>query len=116
MRHLGIVCFAILLSTILVSSPADSAEDEALAVVHMAFRDYIVTISSTPQGPRYSVRTASGKLLSEDLSEDQLLAAYPKLHSDIDSSYANDESGNLIWAGRSESLIEPALDAINNPD
>ena len=116
MRHLGIVSFAALLSAILFSSHADAAEDEALAVVHMAFRDYIVTISSTSQGPRYSVRTASETLLSEDLSADQLLAAHPKLHSDIHSSYASDESGSLIWAGRSESLIEPALDAITNPD
>ena len=124
MRHLGIASFgalrivtcAAVLSAILASSPADSAEDGGLAVVQLAFRDYIVTISSTSQGPRYSVRTPSGTLLSENLSADQLLAAHPKLHSDIHSSYASDESGSLIWAGRSESLIEPALDATTNPD
>jgi hypothetical protein len=99
MRHLGIVSFAALLSAILFSSHADAAEGEALAVVHLAFRDYIVSIASAPQGPRYSVRTPSGTLLSEDLSEDQLLAAHPKLHSDIHSSNASDESGNFIWAG-----------------
>ncbi len=116
MRHLGIVSFAALLSAILFSSHADAAEDEALPIVHLAFRDYIVTITSPPQGPRYSVRTASGKLLSENLSEDRLRAAHPKLHSDIQSSVASDGSGSLIWAGRSESLIEPALDAVTNPD
>ena len=116
MRRLRIVSFAALLSAILVSTPADAAEDEAPAIVHLAFRDYIVTISSAPQGPRYSVRTPSGTLLSEDLSEDQLLAAHPKLHSELRSSVASDETGNLIWAGRSESLIEPALDAITSPD
>jgi hypothetical protein len=116
MRHLGIVSFAVVLSAILVSTPADSAEDEALPIVHLAFRDYTVTITAPPQGPRYSVRAPSGTLLSENLSEDQLLAAHPKLHSDIHSSYASSESGNFIWAGRSESLIEPAVDAITNPD
>jgi hypothetical protein len=116
MRHLGIVSFAALLSVILVSSHADSAEDEALPIVHVAYRDYIVTITSPPQAPRYSVRTRSGTLLNEDLTEDQLLAAHPKLHSELRSSYAGDESGSLIWAGRSESLIEPAVDAITNPD
>ena len=115
-HHLGIVSFAVLLSAILVSTPADSAEDEALPIVHLAFRDYIVTITSPRQGPRYTVRTSSGKLLGEDLSEDQLLAAHPKLHSDIHSSFASDESGSLIWAGRSESLIEPAQDTITNPE
>ena len=124
MRHLGIAPFAALrivscaavLSAILASSHADSAENEALPIVHLAFRDYLVSIASAPQGPRYSVRTTSGKLLSEDLSEDQLLAAHPKLHSDIQSSYATDGSERLIWAGRSQSLIEPALDAITDPD
>ncbi len=116
MRHLGVASFAALLSAILFSSHADAAEDEALPIVHLAFRDYIVSIASVPQGPRYSVRTASGTLLSENLTEDQLLAAHPKLHSDIQSSVASDGSGSLIWAGRSESLIEPALDAITNPD
>lgn len=116
MRHSLIVWFAALLLAIFVSSHAGSAEDEALAIVHLAFRDYIVTITSPPQGLRYSVRTPSGTLLSEGLTEDQLLAAHPKLHSDIRSSYASDEPGSLIWAGRSENLIEPAQDAITNPD
>ena len=116
MRHLGIVSFAALLLAILVSSHADSSDDETLAIVHLAFRDHIVTITSSPRGLRYSVSTTSGTLLGEDLTEDQLLAAHPKLHSHIRSSYASDESGSFIWAGQSESLIEPAADAATNPD
>lgn len=116
MRHLGIVSFATLLLAISVSTQADPADGEALSIVHLAFRDHIVTITSSPQGLRYSVRTNSGTLLSEDLSEDQLLAAHPKLYSDIRSSYANDESGSFTWAGRSESLIEPPVDVMNNRD
>jgi hypothetical protein len=116
MRHLGIVFLAVLLLAISTSTHADSADDEALSIVHLAFRDHIVTITSSPRGLRYSVRTTSGTLLSEDLTEDRLLAAHPKLHSHIRSSYANDESGSFIWAGRSESLIEPAVDAATNSD
>jgi hypothetical protein len=116
MRRLGIVSFATLLLAILVSTQAGSAEDEALPIVHLAFRDRIVTITSPPQGNRYSVRTTSGTLLSKDLTEDQLLAAHPKLHSDIRSSHASDASGKFIWAGRSDSLIEPALDAFTSAD
>jgi hypothetical protein len=116
MRHLGIVSFAILLLAVSTFAHADSADDEALSIVHLAFRDHIVTITSSPRGPRYSVRTTSGTLLSEDLTEDQILAAHPKLHSHIRSSYASDESGSFIWAGRSEGLIEPAVDAATNPD
>ncbi len=116
MHHRGIPSFSALLLAISVSAHADPADDEALAIAHLAFRDHIVTITSSPRGPRYSVRTTSGTLLSENLTEDQLLAAHPKLHSHIRSSYASDESGNFIWAGQSESLIEPAADAVTDPD
>ncbi len=116
MRHLGIASFTALLLAILLSTDSTLADDEALSIVHLAFRDHIVTIRSFPQGIHYSVRTTSGTLLSEDLSDEQLLAAYPELHSQIRSSYASDESGGFIWAGRSKSQVEPAVDAITNPE
>ena len=116
MRQLGIVSLMALLLAISLSTHAALADDEALSIVHLAFRDHIVTITSSPQGPRYSVRTTSGTLLGENLTDAQLLAAHPKLHSHIRSSYAGNEDGSFIWAGRSESLIEPAVDAATNPD
>lgn len=123
MCHPGIVSLAVLLLAVSTATyadsagdEADSADDQAPSIVHLAFRDHIVTIKSSPRGLRYSVRTTSGTLLSEDLTDDQLLAAYPKLHSHIRSSVASDDSGRFIWAGRSESLIEPAEDAATNPD
>ncbi len=116
MRHLGIASFTALLLTTLLSTHAALADDEALAIVHLAFRDHIVTIRSSPQGIRYSVRTTSGTLLSEDLTDEQLLAAHPELHSDIHSSYASGESESLIWAGRNDSQVEPAVEAITHPE
>ncbi len=116
MRHyLNILSVAALLLAFLLSTHAALADDEAPSIVHLAFRDHVVTISSSPDGPQYSVRTDSGALLSENLTDEQLLATHPKLHSHIHSSYASDESGSFIWAGRSESQIEPAGDAVTNP-
>ena len=108
MRHMGIVSLTALLLVPLLSPHAAPADDEAFSIVHLAFRDHIVTIRSSHEGPRYSVRTSSGRLLSENLADEQLLAAHPKLHSHIRSSYASDESGSFVWAGRSESQAEPA--------
>ncbi len=116
MRHLGIVSLTTLVLAILLPTHAALAGDEALSIVHLAFRDHIVTINSSPQGPRYSVRTTSGTILSEDLTDEQLLAAHPKLHSHIRSSYASDQTGGFIWAGLTESPIESAGDAITNPE
>jgi hypothetical protein len=90
---------------------ASLADDDTLSIVKLAFRDHIVTISSSPEGIRYSVRDSSGALLSEDLTEHELLAAHPKLHSQIRSGHAGDASGSFIWAGRDESLIEQPGDS-----
>ena len=87
------------------------ADDETLSIVELAFRDHRVTISSSPEGLRYTVRDRSGALLGENLTEQELLAAHPKLHSQIRSSYADDGTGSFIWAGRDESLIEPPEDS-----
>jgi len=87
------------------------ADDDTLSIVKLAFRDHIVTISSSPEGLRYTVRNRSGTLLSENLTEQELLAAHPKLHSQIRSGYADDATGSFIWAGRDESLIEPPPDS-----
>jgi len=87
------------------------ADDETLSIVKLAFRDHTVTISSSPEGLRYTVRDRSGTLLGENLTEQELFAAHPKLHSQIRSSYADDGTGSFIWAGRDESLIEPPEDS-----
>jgi hypothetical protein len=87
------------------------SDDDALSIVHVADRDHIVAISSTPDGPRYAVRTISGALLSENLTDQELFAAYPQLHRRISSGYANDASGNFVWAGRDERLIESTVDS-----
>jgi hypothetical protein len=87
------------------------ADDNALSIVQLAFRDHIVTISSAPEGVRYSVRTSSGEILSENLSDQDLLAAYPQLHQRINSGHANDDSKSFLWAGRDEQLIEPPADS-----
>ena len=89
---------------------ASLANDDKLSIVKLAFRDHTVTISSSPEGIRYTVLDSSGALLSENITEQELLAAHPKLHSQIRSGYANDDSGSFIWAGRDESSIEQPED------
>ncbi len=116
MRTLGIVSFTALLSAILLSTHAAVADDEAPVIAHLAFREYFVTIKSSAEGPQYSVRTRSGTILSDDLTDEQLLAAHPKLHSHIRASHAAVESGSFTWAGRSESLIEPVAEPITGSE
>jgi len=111
MRYWLIHSFMAVILIVSFLTHASFADEEALAIVRLAFRDHIVTISSSAQGLVYSVRTSSGVLLGENLTDQELLAAYPQLHSHIRSGYANDGSGSFVWAGRDESLIEPEADS-----
>lgn len=116
MRHLGIVSVTALLLSGALSPPAALADDDGFSIVNLAFRDHVVTVKSSPEGPRYSVRTSTGTLLSEDLADAQLLAAHPELHSRIHASYASDESGGFVWAGRSASQVEPPIDTFTHSE
>ncbi|MBW2691931.1 MAG: hypothetical protein JRE57_04770 [Deltaproteobacteria bacterium] len=89
---------------------ASLADDETLSIVKLAFRDHTVTISSSPEGLRYTVCDSAETPLSENLTEQELLAAHPKLHSQIRSGHAGDANGSFIWAGRDESLTEQPED------
>ena len=89
---------------------ASFADDETLSIVKLAFRDHTVTISSSPEGLRYTVCDSAETPLSENLTEQELLAAHPKLHSQIRSGHAGDANGSFIWAGRDESLSEQPED------
>ena len=92
------------------SPDASLADDETLSIVKLAFRDHTVTISSSPDGLRYTVCDSTETPLSENLTEEELLAAHPKLYSQIRSGHAGNADGSFIWAGRDESLIESSED------
>ena len=107
MRYRLVSSLAALALAASLFTPASVADEQAPSIVQLAFRDHIVTISSSPQGPLYSVRTLSGEILDENLSDEEFLAAHPKLSTRIRSGYAGDDSGSFIWAGRDESLVAP---------
>jgi len=114
MRHLRFVSFAALLLAIALPIRTAVADDATPSIVHLAFRDHIVTIHSSSHGPRYSVHANSGELLGDNLTDEQLLSTHPTLHSHIQSSFASDPSVSFIWAGRSEGQIETPETAITD--
>jgi hypothetical protein len=106
-----LACFVLAFAFCAWAFPGASfADDETLSIVKLAFRDHTVTISSSPEGLRYTVCDSAETPLSENLTEQELLAAHPKLHSQIRSGHAGDANGSFIWAGRDESLIEQPED------
>ena len=106
MQHGLVASIAALALAVPLFGHASNADDETAAIVHLGFRDHIVTNSSSPRGPLYSVRTPSGELLNENLTDQELLAAHPELYSHIRSGVAGDDSASFVWAGRDETSVE----------
>jgi len=63
------------------AAPAGSVKATAAYPVigYLEKRDRTITIKAGPKGPLYSVKTADGKVLCENLSKEQLSAQAPEL-------------------------------------
>src|SRR5438034_5932780 len=65
--------------------PAQPAAQTAAypTIVHIVSRHQTITIKSSPQGPRYSVRTDEGKILLADATAAEFESADPKLYQQM---------------------------------
>lgn len=63
------------------AAPAKSikAADDFPVIGYLEKRDRTITIKAGPKGPLYSVKTADGKVLCENLSGDRLRAQAPEV-------------------------------------
>ena len=77
------------------STPAASLKPAAdfPVVGYIEKRDRIITIKAGPKGPVYSVKTADGKLLFENLSKEQLSAQAPDLGEFLKTAVAGASGG-----------------------
>ena len=70
-------------------SASAAAESVVLIpIVHLEMQDKLVTIQSGPEGLVYLVQTKDGKILHENLSEEQLKAQAPEIHDLIKTAVA----------------------------
>jgi len=71
---------------------ASAANPKAAAdfpvIGYLEKRDRTITIKAGPKGPLYSIKTAGGKVLCENLSADQLRAQAPELHEFLKTAVA----------------------------
>jgi len=60
---------------------------------YLETRDRTITIKAGPKGPLYSIKTADGKVLYENVSAEQLRAQAPELADFLKGSMAGDTRG-----------------------
>jgi hypothetical protein len=70
------------------SSAKPAAASGPRVIGYIEKRRETITIKSGPKAPMYSVKTADGKVLFENLSADQLQARAPELHEFLKSAVA----------------------------
>ena len=74
-------------------------EDNLPVIVSLETRNEVVSIMSGYEGPVYTVTTKDGRILGEQLSEQELQVKLPNIYHFVKTSYADDEKGCAIWAG-----------------
>jgi len=70
----------------------DSTARESAVIGHLQTIDKFITIRTGPDGPLYTVKSDSGKVLAVDLSIRELSAKFPELEAVVEKGVAN-------WAG-----------------
>jgi len=69
-----------------------NASADLIPIVHLETQDKLVTVQSGPAGLVYLVRAKDGKVLHENLSEEQLKAQAPDIHELINTAVAGSRS------------------------
>jgi hypothetical protein len=90
-------------STIASEKPA-VAPSEFPVIGYLEKRDQTIIIKSSSKGPVYSIKSADGKMLYENISAEQLRAKAPELHEFIKGAMAGSGS-------KKDARIRPKLDA-----
>ena len=70
------------------SAESAKAKADYPIIGYLEKRDRTITIKAGPKGPLYSVKAATGKVLYENLSADQLRAQAPELSEFLKTSVA----------------------------
>ncbi len=76
------------------AGPAPAAASGPVLVELEGVRER-VTVTASPDGPRYSVVAADGKVLLARASETDLSSRYPELHERIKSAIAGETRADL---------------------
>ena len=74
------------------SASAPPQPVDLIPIVHLETQDKLVTVQSGPGGLVYLVQTKDGKVLHDNLSEDQLKAQAPEIHELIKTAVAGSGS------------------------
>jgi len=97
-----LIIAAVLGSVMTFHNPRDagataSRSQQSRLITRLVGRDLTITILSSPRGPLYTAADRSGHTLARNLTLDELRAAHPALHQQIEPAVAG--TSDPAWAG-----------------
>lgn len=78
-----------------VSRPQAGGESGEAVIGHLETRDQVISITTGPDGPLYTIRSDEGEEIATHLTKEELATRFPDLHEKIEKSMADPK----IWAG-----------------
>ena len=76
-----------------------SPEVKLRVIVHLETRNEVVSIFSGHEGLIYTVTTKDGRILGQNLYEQELQVKLPNIYHFLKTSYADDGRSGVAWAG-----------------
>ena len=83
-----------------VSQMKEGEQPDGTMIVHLETRDQVISITTGPGDPLYTIRSKEGQEIASHLTKEELAARFPDLHEKIEKSMADSK----IWAGIELSL------------
>jgi len=90
----GVLTSLAVVIVLAASSCSNETGENANTVGILATGDYQVELHAAIDGPRYSVRTRSGKTVARELSRTELASRYPEIHEHLQSLWAGNDAGS----------------------
>ena len=76
-----------------------SPEVKLRVIVRLETRNEVVSIISGHEGLIYTVTTKDGRILGQNLHEQELQVRLPNIYHFLKTSYADDGKSGVAWAG-----------------
>jgi hypothetical protein len=73
----------------------EGEQPEGTVIGHLKTRDQVISITTGPDGPLYTIRSKEGQEIAIHLTKEELATRFPDLHEKIEKSMADPK----IWAG-----------------
>ena len=81
-----------------VTDPEPDPKNAGIIIGHFRGRQHTITIYSSQEGPRFSVKTDDGRVLAEALSAREIQAKLPEVYNTYRSTFAQNESDGFMDA------------------